>query len=546
MEQIHLNFNPKFWSRSNSPAGYIRGTAFVDGDCLQGTQIIEQLPEAAAPEEHWENALTFLNGFWSIVCHGGNYLVAAVDRIRSIPIFYGQSHGQVYLSDDAEWVRRKVGDDEMDPVARDEFQLAGYVTGQDTLFPNVKQLQAGEMLRINCTGVEPELETSRYYRFTHTEPENWDEPTLRKELDRVTETSIQRLIEYANGRQIVVPLSGGYDSRLIVTMLKRLGYKNILAFTYGVPGNKESEYSRKVADVLGVKWHFVEYSKVKWREAWQTDERWEYQRWGSGWSGLPHVQDWLAVNEMKHKQMVDKDCIFVPGHTGDFISGGHIPKEATPHSNGDINLLCYTIIRKHYGLAPWSKITYNSKQFWHCRIEERSEKNSIANGIELADAFEKWEWQERQAKFICNSVRVYDFFGYDWWMPLWDAEFMEFWQNVPLELRKDKKWYVDYVKRTYNSQVDENEAIDLCNASDKRKFFPFLSKLVKKLSPKSFPLLRHIYIVFYNPISKHHLCSYSKFSENEVMKLLKKGYTLNGINALMFLTQLGDINGIKK
>ncbi len=31
---------------------------------------------------------------------------------------------------------------------------------------------------------------------------------------------------------------------------------------------------------------------------------------------------------------------------------------------------------------------------------------------QAADAFERWDLQERQAKFICNSVRVYESFGY--------------------------------------------------------------------------------------------------------------------------------------
>ena len=67
------------------------------------------------------------------------------------------------------------------------------------------------------------------------------------------------------------------------------------------------------------------------------------------------------------------------------------------------------------------------------RITAYAEYDEISNPAELADAFEAWEWQERQAKFIVNSVRVYDFWGHDWWMPLWDAGFMRFWQGVPLE-----------------------------------------------------------------------------------------------------------------
>ena len=227
-----------------------------------------------------------LNGFYAVVRQTPGLLMAAVDHIRSIPLFYGQKEDRLFLADDAEWVRQQVGDHKMDPLARDEFQLAGYVTGQDTLFPNVKQLQAGECLVVRENADNLQVTTQRYYRFLHTEPTEYDEKSLRDELDQKALDSVQRLVDYAGGRQIVVPLSGGYDSRLIVTLLRRLGYENVLTFTYGVKGNKESQYSKRVADALGLKWQFVEYTSDLWRAAWQTDERWQYQEWASGWSVL--------------------------------------------------------------------------------------------------------------------------------------------------------------------------------------------------------------------------------------------------------------------
>ena len=54
------------------------------------------------------------------------------------------------------------------------------------------------------------------------------------------------------------------------------------------------------------------------------------------------------------------------------------------------------------------------------------------------------EWfnvQERQAKFIVNAVRVYEFFGYEWLIPLWDNALFEFWRHVPLSLRYQRRLY---------------------------------------------------------------------------------------------------------
>lgn len=409
--------------------------------------------------------LLSLNGFYSCVQKSNDCLCAVVDHIRSRPLFYATHQGNFYLSDNAEWVRQQVGDYEMDPIAREEFQLAGYVTGSDTLFPNVKQLQAGECLIATETENSVHVKTERYYRFLHSEPETYREPDLRDELDRVAVASIQRLIKYAGGRQIVVPLSGGYDSRLIVTLLKRLGYENILTFTYGVPGNKESVYSKRVADALGLRWHFVEYSEALWRQVWASEERWNYQKWASGWSAIAHVQDWLAVKVMKEQGVLKPDCVFAPGHSGDFVAGSHIPDNAFERASFNIDETIEAVFSNHYCLAP-ATLFKTDKKTWSERIHDRIERDVIETNWEYADAFEKWDWQERQSKFICNSVRVYEFFGYDWWLPLWDAEFVKFWERVPLSLRRGREWYLGYVKDQFSAQIKTEGAEKLANASD--------------------------------------------------------------------------------
>ena len=533
MSSIKTYFINSGWQESRNRTCMVRGSAFIEGINKSGSELAISLPIAGADIESWENALHALNGFFAVVALGENILFAAVDRIRSIPLFYGRFNNQLFLSDDAEWVRTQVGDKEMDPVAREEFQLAGYVTGQDTLFPNVKQLQAGEFLVVCEDEQGIEVSCHRYYRFTHTEPDHFDEQQLRKALDQAALQSVKRLVDYAGGRQIVIPLSGGYDSRLIATLLKRLGYENILAFSYGVPGNKESKYSRQIADSLGIPWHFVEYSKDKWRKAWQTDERREYQRWGSGWCSIPHVQDWLAVKIMKENKTVDENCIFVPGHSGDFVAGSHLPSITFTDKRFSFENLYEAIHKKHYELVPFNVVTQLSKAVLKKRILTAAEKSQVNNNIDFADGFEKWDWQERQAKFICNSVRVYEFFSYDWWMPLWDGQFMAFWESVPLRLRKNRYWYADYVKNIYAQEGDEqNQALD--NPSDQRTIRSWIKNYI--------PPIAYSLLLFVKPVKPSAWISQrslDRYPQNQVQSLLKKGYKHNGIVAHFFLREQG-------
>ncbi|NJO87155.1 MAG: hypothetical protein HC821_03890, partial [Lewinella sp.] len=70
----------------------------------------------------------------------------------------------------------------------------------------------------------------------------------------------RRLVERAAGRRVIVLLSDGYDSRLLLVALHQLGCPNLMAATYGLPGSKVVAKAQLVAQGLGVPWHFIDYS----------------------------------------------------------------------------------------------------------------------------------------------------------------------------------------------------------------------------------------------------------------------------------------------
>lgn len=535
MMKIKIQFTGPCWTKQLQSGIQWRGAIFTDGVMHRTPEeIAKWLPRSGQDARAWSDVISKFNGFFALVWQAEGQVVAVVDRIRSIPLFYGKNSGVIFISDDAEWIRQQVGDEIMDPVAREEFQLACYVTGKETLYPNVKQLQAGELLIIDETKAMPTLVTHRYYRFVHTEPHVYDEGVLRQGLENSAIASVKRLIDYADGRQIVIPLSGGYDSRLIATLLCKLDYKNILTFSYGIKGNKESAYSRQVAEALGLPWYFVEYSNEQWRIAWNTDQCRQYQKWASGLVSLPHLQDWAAVRALQSNEAIEKGCVFVPGHSGDFISGSHIPNEAFLDYLVNIEILINKILQTHYSKSARDSGPQEKFNIWKERVIDRTEVQKICLQTDLASAFEKWDWQERQAKFIVNSVRVYEFFGYDWWLPFWDSDFMEFWQGVPLNFRKGRYWYLEYVKRTYASQI----GVDVKNSLDNAEDFGIFEKSIR-LTIAMFPACVKDYIkalrYVITPKRIPNMVHVSHLPASEITRLQSEGYGLDGMLADEFL-----------
>lgn len=521
---VHVNLRSSDWQKSNNGLFKKRGTCFLSTASLLDAKTNDSVLKELAGQ----------NGFYALVWRQGNITYAAVDHVRSIPLFYGLNGQQFYLSDDAEWVREKVGNTEMDPVAQEEFQLAGYVTGQETLYPDVKQLQAGEFLAVNHDGEAPALHTERYYRFLHTEPGSIDEPRLRRRLEVVAFKALQRLVDHAGGRQLVLPLSGGYDSRLIATILKRLGYENVLCFTYGVPGNREARFSQQVAESLGYEWAFVQYSADDWKTAWRTKEAERYRHTAANHASLPHVQDWLAIRELISTGQVTNSSIIVPGHSGDFVAGSHIPEFAFASTEPSEEELLQALVKDHLSNASTHGMNLDSQMLLYQRLRNRIGIPFDGSNVAVANAYELWDWQERQSKYIVNSVRVYEQFGLEWWLPLWDLDFLRFWQEVPLDLRKGRVWFKSWIDEQYailTSEVDLGGTLG--NAADNPKSLEML-KVISNILPLS--IKNYLVTLWASRKAKNHFLGFEGLvTEGDVKRYYLEGYNMIGIYSLLYI-----------
>ena len=458
MVHISIKYH-KYRTYTESPGCIVVGKGFYQGKLYEDNEF-HTLISSWSTKEDFVKGIQELNGFYALISRQGGQLFAAVDRVRSSPLFYAQKANEFYLSDCADWVREQVGNTELDPIAKEEFLLTGYVTGSDTLFPNVKQIQAGECIFIEEIPEGINVKKHRYYQYIHSYPDSITEEELLNQHDEVLINIFNRLIEIAAGRTIVVPLSGGFDSRLIVLMLKRLGYDKVIAFSYGRPGNSESVVSKQIAENLGIRWEFVEYSNDLWYQWYHSKEYKRYESFAAQVTSVPHIQDWSAVWHLKENNKIPQDSIFVPGHSADLPAGSRSVSLPKIYEAGTINeaIILKSILSWHYSLFDWSDKAAKLSPVFNNRIMQVL--GDITRLPDNACAFELWDVSQRQAKFIINSLRVYEFWNYDWWMPFWDYEYMNFWNGVPLTYRKQKYLYDTYIsriQRKYSSMVGRDE-----------------------------------------------------------------------------------------
>jgi len=490
--------------------------------------------ESAAVFNGIETAVKYaqeLNGFFAFVFRGDGVLFACVDIIRSIPLFYSVRDSKFFISDSADWVCEKVGDLDMDPVAKDLFQLSGYVPGAGTLYPNVKQLQAGECLSVGLESNGRGVSLKRYFTFQHRSPHFFDKESAIAEISKRAFESIDFLIEYARGRKILLPLSGGYDSRLIATILRARGYENVMSFSYGVRGNKEAQAAHLIAKSLGFEWRFVEYTNEEWSAAWSSVSAENYRHYASSFTSLPHVQDWLAIKKLVEESDVGKDVVVVPGHC---CVTSYIPESLIRVDKDFLTVVLDNIKATHFSCRPIRE----SAALTDAMLDEIILGSlSLQNPMDLDSAASmvmEFNWSERQSKYIANSVRVYEFFGLDWWLPLWDRRFVDFWREIPAEYRFNRKLYKEFVSRVYAELADKEFApLDVVRGVEEKGVPIGVKRFLSTIAKPVFFALKKMKIE--RSYTKHFLALGGLVPQKCIKEYVRKGYTIIGIYAELFL-----------
>lgn len=392
--------------------------------------------------------------FYALIEETDEAVSLKTDRLRSYPIFFNVSEQGIKVTD-----HLPVGDYSLKSASIQDFIRAGYVTGSDTLASEWCQVEAAEKVTINKTTGDIRKDT--YWEFfpkNEQIPDDFSEFDYHQKINAALMTAASETLKLAGNRQIVVPLSGGHDSRAILLALLKVGATNIIAFTFGRPKSPEVRLSRRIARELKVPWQCVNYSRRLWRKIGRSSQFRNYLEFICSGVSVPNVQVFPALKELTESGFIEKGALVLPGHSGDFVAGGKIPDELMvdyAHTS-QLELLAQVIVKRHYKFSRSAKKEVPDKL--RKQLHERYAAMA-GKGYPLASFFEAWECLERQAKFTVNSNRYYEFFDLDWHMPLWQSGFIDEWVPVPYTLRKNKRLWIDLVENLWMEATRNSEPL---------------------------------------------------------------------------------------
>lgn len=466
---MEMTLRHEGWSRHGPVT--VRGRAFDGGTCLAGRDLAGRFADAVTgvsgpARDRYERPLSAvtavavsLEGFYAaIVDPGDGHTLLVADGVRSIPLYYSEgpdagATGEVVVSDDGATVAQAV-DGARDPVTSSEFLLTRYVTGPDTVWRGVNSVQAGEVVRLDG---EPTRRTYRGY-WPDTGAASDPQAVLAQGLDR----ALDRLETVAAGQRVVLPLSGGYDSRLLAASLAERGLP-VTAFAFGRPGHPDIEVSREVADRLGIDWTLVEYDRTLWRDWYHGTDGEQLRERAFGGDALPFLAAHPAVQHLRETGRVPADAVWCPGHTvatpGErlplFRGGSPGPDgsfDCVPAVEADddpdrerlpptVDALVEYVLDRHYALWEWSDPAFEAATRGRIRRGLLGSRTPAAvdDAASAAAAYERWEWRGRMTTFTAGDLRAYEAAGVDWWLPLLDPAYVRAWGQLGHSDRRAKR-----------------------------------------------------------------------------------------------------------
>ncbi len=419
---------------------------YLNGDSAEG--LARQM--AALPCEEWAQAAAGLDGHFALVITRGDETLAAVDRIASIPVSYGFDGTAWRVDGNARRLATGLGATKVNPDAALEFAMSGATIGPATLFEGVETLGAGEAI-LFAPGQEPRRRRYSLYLPHPDETVSADDPELRRRLADVTMGIFEKMVASLDGRAVAVPLSAGLDSRLVACALKELGVENVTCFSYGRRGNFEAEGARRVAAKLGYEWIFVEYTPRQQAATFASEECRAFEVFADPLNAIPFHQDFFAVGHLKAEGKILQDTIIVNGQSGDYIAGNHIPPSLCAVA-GDVAgemtedarwaRITDALMDKHYDL--WKVLRTPENESKIARLL-REEMEIVGGGLGKPEndfaLYEMSECLNRQIKYVVAGQRSYEWHGYDWRLPLWDNDFLDFWKAAPLAVKAGRRLF---------------------------------------------------------------------------------------------------------
>jgi len=445
--KIHLKDQLVYkWAKHPQLEFYLKGNVCHKNKLLSvldlATMINQNLSSASL-----NNVLENLTGHFAFVFYDDEKLLMVNDCVSSFPVFY-------FLENDLLQIRDRIQFDtknESYPGRQiDQFISSCFTLNDDLLFSDFKRLPNGSILLFE----NKKLFLDTYLnKHKNIQAQTHSLPQLEKKYEETLADVFGRIYEQNKNNQILIPLSGGLDSRLILAKMIEAGHQNIKCFTYGQENSFEREIAEKICKKLGVDWQFISFDKQVFEKYFSAEYQ-AYSNYAFNGSSLPYEQDFLALLAYKNRVGWEENSIVLSGFGADVLAGSWLPSDiAWSKIDLSINgLIEYILQNKKFFLSE--SLELNKKEL-HKKIATYFKEIKINNKQDFLHALNHWGFDHRVSKYQIGCMRAFEKLGLRWTLPFCDKKYFDFWMNeVALEKKRDKLFYKNFIDKEIFKPLD--------------------------------------------------------------------------------------------
>jgi len=309
------------------------------------------------------------------------------------------------------------------------FAACGFFLGDASYYKELKAIPpASEYEEENgiISNIHP------YFKWTY-EPRAISLEEATQEFTQLFHEVIQRGV---HDKKVILPLSGGLDSRSLAAALKN--HSNLYSYSYGYKnGIGETHFSSQIARAEGFKFDNFEISEnYLWGKIDQLSEILQ------NYSEFTHPRQMSVYESLK-----GKGDVFVLGHWGDVLFDGMgMPELATFEEL--VQALYKKVLKKggkELGSALWKgwKINGDFENYLQNRLSKLLMEIPIENPNARIRAFKSLYWAPRWTN---SSLRIFETIQ-PIFVPYFEDELCKFITTVPEKWLNKRQIQIEYLKQ---------------------------------------------------------------------------------------------------
>jgi hypothetical protein len=307
------------------------------------------------------------------------------------------------------------------------FLALGYIPGRYTLFEGVEYLSNDNEIAVN----DQNDSTHRFSYAAYVQPNcyrKWSLERLIEEASSCFRQAIRRTLDCNRG-QVVIPISGGLDSRAILAaVLELLPPEKIQSYTFGTPGTWDYDIGCLIAQKTGINHRAYDLTLYPVTRA-------GLQRISILSDGNTDLFTFPPLAWIERD--FDTNSIYWLGFMGDPLAGSHIPSVSA--STAIEHFMSFDRQSSRYSariLNPPLRPDYAMLSL----------ENVIPGGLPTVTEYELLDFENRQERYTAHQLFLR---GFRYATPFLDPDWIRFILSVPIEYRINQRLYRQMLRHEF-------------------------------------------------------------------------------------------------